>query len=513
MTLRVIAGTVLLISSVFSYAAGSDFLRIACIPETRYFSVEYKYADAEDERDGISQAEIKAQELAWKRHGYYDTTTLNYECRLPESAYRLTSTHSQSRTGEVCNIALTLKWNDEVWLDGVQVGPTCGNDVSLDSFEIWDGRRTPRKPRSMTLCVGDPGGPPGARHCEPFQPHPTQRHVQVVTQKDLEEYVAARTAAARLGPSGGSWKRDTRSLNQFLFVRYPCEFPGLQLPNDAVVHVLINGQTRELPFGIDPADSRAYVGDVFVNFPGKRVALVMVGNSGPTIWNFHWTRSTEIVAVAAMASSQLGFAGLPKGTPVFSGHFGSETACKHFSVSPGFPEYEKREVTAFAEQMYHRPADAMTHFQFRAPATVGDKAPATEYVQSKDVTVKSFSTPSSALIGGKGLKKLELDGTIRKATQQDAASWLAAWKAAHPAIAKRYTVTDQELLRSIDLWMAFVIQRPFRYPTGLVGADRAVFFVPKGTSRPSGEQGHSIIYDLNTGSCFATTQSWCQPFN
>ncbi len=513
MTLRVIAGTVLLISSVLSYAAGSDFLRIACIPETRYFSVEYKYADAEDDRDGTSQTDIKAQELAWNRHGYYDPGALNYECRLPESAYRLTSTLSRSRTGEVCNIALTLKWNDEVWLDGVQIGPACGNDVSLESFEIWDGRRTPRKPSSMTLCVGDPGSPPGARRCERFQPHPTQRHVEVVTQKDLEEYVTARTAAARLGPSGGGWKRDTRSLNQFLFVRYPCEFPGLQLPNDAVVHVLINGQTRELPFGIDPANSRAYAGDVYVNLPGKRVALVMVGNSGPTIWNFHWTRSTEIVAVAAMASSRLGFAGLPKGTPVFSGHFGSGTACKHFSVSPGFPEYEKREVTAYTEQMYHRSADAMTHFQFRAPATVGDKAPATEYVQSKDVTVESFTTPSSDVIGGKGLKKLELDGAIRKATQQDAASWLAAWKAAHPAIAKRYTVTDQELLRSISLWMAFVIQRPFRYPTGLVGADRAIFFVPKGASRPTGEQGHSIIYDLNTGSCFATTQSWCQPFN
>jgi len=513
MALRVIAGAALLISSVLSYAAPSGFFRIACIPEARYFSVEYTYVDTEDDREGISQAEIKAEELAWQRHGYYDPAALNYECRLPESAYRLTSTHVQSGTGEVCNIAVTLKWNDEVWLDDVQLGPTCGDAVSLDSFEIWDGRRAERKPGSMTLCMTDPRAPPGARHCEPFRPHPTQRHVQVVSQKDLEEYVAARSAAAKPVPSGGNWRRDARSLNQFLFVRYPCEFPGLQLPNDAAVHVVVNGRTRELPFGIDPSDSRAYVGDVYVNLPGKRVALVIVGNSGPTVWNFHWTRSTQIIAVAAMASSPLEFAGLPKGTPIFSGHFGGGTACKYFSASPGFPERERREVAAFTEQMYHRSADATTHFQFRTPAVVGDKAPATEYVQSNDVTVESFATKASELIGIKGLNKLEADGAIRKATQQDAASWLAAWKAAHPAIATRYTASDQELLRYIGLWKAFVIQKPFRYPTGLVGADSANFFVPKGASRPTGEQGHSIVYDLNTGSCFATTQSWCQPFN
>jgi len=513
-SVHALACAVLLIPSAATCAAASDFLRIACIAETRYFSVEYKRADIDDDRDGMSDAEVKAESRAWIRHGYYDPTALNYECLLPESTYRLSAIHSQSRSGEVCDVAITLMWNDEVGLDGVRIGPRCADDVTLDSFEIWDGRRTVRRPRSMMLCMGASSGSPGGRHCEDFRPHPTQRHTQVLTQRDLEEYVAARAAVARPDePPTGRWKRDTRSLNQFLFVRYPCEFPGLQLPNDAVVHVLINGQTRELSFGIDPGVSRAYVGDVYVNAPGKRVALVLVGNSGPTVWNFHWTPSTEIVAVAAMASSRLEFAGLPSGTPVFSGAFGSGTACKFFSASPGFPESERREVAAFVEQVYRRPADAMTHFQYRAPAALGEKASAADYVQQRDVTVESFATASSALIGTKGLEKLELTGAIRKATQQDAATWLAAWKAAHPATAARYTVSDEELLRSIGLWMAFIIQKPFRYPPGLVGADRAIFFVPKGASRPTGEQGHSIIYDFNSGSCFAATQSWCQPFN
>ena len=508
--LRMIVGGILFFTWGLSYAGGKDFLRIVCIPETRYFSVEYKYVEAEDALDGASRAEIKAHERAWRRHGYHDAVALNHECRLPESTYQLISRSARSRAGEVCNIALTLKWNDEVWLDGVLIGPSCGDQASLDSFEIWDGYRTQRKPGLMTLCIKDPSTAASGSRCEAFQPHPTQRHTQILTQDDLEEYVAARISSTQQGPPKGGWQRDARTLNQFLFVRYPCEFRGLQLPSDAVVHVLINGATRTLPFGIDPSDEHAYVGDVYVNAPGKRVALVMIGNSGPTVWNFYWTRSSEIAAVAAIGGSKLAFAELPKTTQVFSAHFGGGTACKTFSVSPGFPEAEKRQVEAFTRQMYHRSADTVTHFRFSSSATVGERLADIDYVQTKDFPVESFATPASELVGEKGLRKLEVDGVIRKATRRDAELWLATWKAKHPAIAKRYTVSDNELLGQITLWMAYVVQKPFRYPlrTGF-----SAFFIPKGAPRPTGEPGHSVLYDFNTGSCFAAPQSACQPFN
>jgi len=505
---RAAAALVLLVSAL-SPAAGGDFVRIACVPEARYFSVEHRYLESEDDLDEPSPTERKAQAEAWRRAGFHELAGLDFECRLPESTYRVTTRNPQSRPGAAaCNLAVTLKWHDEVWLDRVHLGPACGGDRYLESFEIWDSRRAERQPGSMTLCMLAPGDVQGGRLCEEFVPHPTQSHVQVVTQTDLEEYLAARAGSAT---ASGGWQRDARNLNKFLFVRFPCGFQGLQLPGDAVIHVLINGRTRKLPFGIAPADSRAYVGDVYVNLPGKRVALVMVGNSGPTVWNFHWTRGTEIVAVAAMASSTLHFAGLPEGVPVFSGHFGGGTACKYFSASPGFPEREKREVAAFVERMYQRPADATAHFQFRAHASAGELLPPAQYVQSAEVTVESFATAASELIGPKGLEKLEAEGAIRKATSQDAEAWLAAWKAAHPG--RRFAAPDKELLNHVNLWMAYVVQKPFRYPTGLFGGDQAAFFVPKGAARPTGELGHSVIYDLNGGVCFATRQSRCEPFN
>jgi hypothetical protein len=42
-------------------------------------------------------------------------------------------------------------------------------------------------------------------------------------------------------------------------------------------------------------------------------------------------------------------------------------------------------------------------------------------------------------------------------------------------------------------------------PAGLYGANAATFFVPKGVARPSGQLGHSKIYDFNTMTCVGLT--------
>jgi hypothetical protein len=49
-----------------------------------------------------------------------------------------------------------------------------------------------------------------------------------------------------------------------------------------------------------------------------------------------------------------------------------------------------------------------------------------------------------------------------------------------------------------------VVLKPFRLPPGLYGAHSATFFVPKGVPRPTGELGHSVLYDFNTLTCAGT---------
>lgn len=506
--MRCVVLTLLVLAAPLAQATERDFLRVTCIPDARYFALEHKLIETSDEQ---AEPATPALRQAWRRNGLHEPDNLRVECHLPDSTYTATAKANRSRSGEVCDIELTLRWNDETWLDQVKIGPSCSDGGSLDSLEVYDGATVHRRPQAMKLCMSAGGMSPPHRHCEAFQPHPTQTSTRMLKQDDLEKYLAARAALKPGASAGGGFQRDARSLNQFLAVTTPCEFPGLALPPDAQVHVLINLPSRTLPFGIEPMRTRAYAADVHVNLPGRRVALVLIGGSGPTVYDLRWTRGTEIVAVASMGP-RAAFAGLPKTVPAFSAHQGSGSACKYVSVSPGFPASEKAEVAAFVQQMYGRDPVSVTHHQYQQPAVLGEKAATSDYLQSREITVDSFAERRAELAGANGLERAVRDGLIRKADAQDASAWLAAWKAANAAKAARFKVSDAELLRYINLYDAYVVDKAFRYPPGMTQV-AATFFVPKGRARPVGEPGHSIVYDFNNGSCSAAQRSLCQPFN
>ena len=48
---------------------------------------------------------------------------------------------------------------------------------------------------------------------------------------------------------------------------------------------------------------------------------------------------------------------------------------------------------------------------------------------------------------------------------------------------------------------AYVVLDTFTYPVGLYGRHAVTFFIPKGVPRPSGNPGHSVIYDFNRADC------------
>ncbi|MGD9687334.1 MAG: hypothetical protein AB7U43_10230, partial [Desulfobacter sp.] len=52
-----------------------------------------------------------------------------------------------------------------------------------------------------------------------------------------------------------------------------------------------------------------------------------------------------------------------------------------------------------------------------------------------------------------------------------------------------------------DVSIAYVVLKPFKLPAGMYGGNMAQFYVPKGVAFPSGELGHSTIYDFNTLTC------------
>lgn len=91
-------------------------------------------------------------------------------------------------------------------------------------------------------------------------------------------------------------------------------------------------------------------------------------------------------------------------------------------------------------------------------------------------------------------------GSIRKATADDIKAFRDAY------LEKKYVrnglqVPENEAalsVTSVNVSRAYVVLKKFTYPSGLVNEYRVVFFVPVGVPNPSGDFGHSAVYDFAT---------------
>ncbi|MBT2748893.1 MULTISPECIES: hypothetical protein [unclassified Lysobacter] len=99
--------------------------------------------------------------------------------------------------------------------------------------------------------------------------------------------------------------------------------------------------------------------------------------------------------------------------------------------------------------------------------------------------------------GEAGLIQGVRDGYLREARRSD----LQQWQSSQRGVDAR----RDESSSGFALHNAYVVLKPYRLPTGLYGAHSARFYVPRGVERPTGELGHSVIYDFNTLTCNGAT--------
>jgi hypothetical protein len=94
-------------------------------------------------------------------------------------------------------------------------------------------------------------------------------------------------------------------------------------------------------------------------------------------------------------------------------------------------------------------------------------------------------------------------GILRRATLKDATKWINALK-------KKYAIQHRPPPNiPPDLDNAYVVLKKFTYPAGLYGGHSATFYIPEGVPLPTGNYGHSKIYDLNSISLECTAGSAC----
>lgn len=110
--------------------------------------------------------------------------------------------------------------------------------------------------------------------------------------------------------------------------------------------------------------------------------------------------------------------------------------------------------------------------------------------------IVAVEPPDTRPPGEAGLALGVREGYLREARRSDRNEWLASQK---PGDARTGSSS------SLDLLNAYVVLKPYRLPSGLYGAHSARFYVPRGVERPTGELGHSSIYDFNTRTCAGAT--------
>jgi hypothetical protein len=298
---------------------------------------------------------------------------------------------------------------------------------------------------------------------------------------------AEATAAARLGLSSSDLGK--------------CRIQGVQWPED--FGILVAGDHTGAPqsFQLDQSGSPATRFDVDVNSPGRPVVL-MLGAYQPSVWNVRWTPGTRILAALVSGYHRQVVAGLPDSVPRLISTFENKGPCGYFYVG----EDGLERINPLARQLFGRPAD-LVYKANRGKVVVGEPIGAgVVMLTSTDVRPDSFVDRGAPLAGRAGVEEAVRRGTLRPATQADIDAWKATALRMRPA--KDVPPIVGETRPGIAMPTSgetYVILRQFAIPAGLHGGHSVCFILPKGVPAPTGDLGHSALFNLANGRCEGVT--------
>lgn len=263
-----------------------------------------------------------------------------------------------------------------------------------------------------------------------------------------------------------------------------------QLPANYVLLAGGGYNGRKLDFAIDTSGHDATSFDVIVNFADRPVVLAL-GAYEPTIWNIQKTKHTKIAGVWVSGYHTQRIAGLASSVPVLNTSYEERESCIPYFY---FSSNNLKQADARIRELFGRSAD--TYYQpSNATLKLGMEIPLADTTQEGTQSVDSFRDPKLPLAGKNGLEQLVAEGKLRPARMDDVLSWEEAQP--HSSL---HVEGGAEAPPRVP-YNAFVVLGQMTFPAGLYGANAAVFYVPRGIPRPTGNSGHSTIYDMNLVTC------------
>ena len=278
-----------------------------------------------------------------------------------------------------------------------------------------------------------------------------------------------------------------------------CAIPGLVLPERFVVYAAGAYAGRKLDFQIDQSGSAATQIDVAVDEPSAPVVL-MLGAYEPTVWNIGWSPRTRIAGVLVSGYHRQAIAGLPVSVPRLNSSYDNKGPCGYFYLS----EKNLEKLNPLSRRMF-RQSVARAFIARNGVVAVGT-GEMSQLVTDSSQPPERYRDADAPLAGEAGLRDAVAKGLLREARSSD----MQAWKEAYDIANRRDVppVSGASASRSggdYRLHNGYVVLKAMRIPAGLHGAHSAVFIVPKGVPRPTGDPGHSRILDYNTLTCAGVT--------
>jgi len=278
-----------------------------------------------------------------------------------------------------------------------------------------------------------------------------------------------------------------------------CAFSDLKLPAEFSVFAAGAYSGRKISFQIDQSGHEGTQIDVAVHSPAKPIVL-MLGAYEPTIWNIGWSENTKILAVLVSGYHRQVVAGLEKTTPILISSSDNRGPCGYFYVTPDNLD----PLNPLSRRVFGRPVD-MVFPARNGKVVIGNPvSPETKLVTSDDITPESFHDKSAPIAGPAGVADAVSKGLLRKATTADVEAWFEAVAQSSPPrdIPPVFGQGAPQPRRPKPaLYNAYVVLKPFVYPSGLYGGNSVSFLIPKGVPKPEGNPGHSAVYDFNTLTC------------
>jgi hypothetical protein len=265
------------------------------------------------------------------------------------------------------------------------------------------------------------------------------------------------------------------------------------LPSDFVLLAGGGYHGRDLDFVIDQSGHSASTMDVIVHHPNRPVVLAL-GAYEPTIWNIRRTPSTRIAAVWISGYHQQEVVGLTSQTPVLNSSYEKPLSCGYFYLVGN----NASGVDAKLRKVFGRSADTY-YFAENGKLPMGDIQLPENTIQDEPANLARFRVPSTPQAKQAGIDQLISEGKLRQARPEDMRAWEESVRSALGPSAMN--VEHIEIKNSYGVSRTYIVQGSMSYPAGLYGAHSVGFIIPYGVPRPTGNPGHSFVYDFANPSC------------